>query len=176
MENTLPMLLLVFVAAICDLQSGRIPNPLILAGVIFGLGFAFFNNGTEGLLTAFVGFGLGFILLLPGYLLRFTGAGDVKLLATLGIFSGPALVLEIFAISVITGALFVLLKIVWRTIKGAAVFFQRYRTMLLTFLITRQFIYLASGQESVLKQRLPMAPFYALGCLMLPLLPMIGIG
>ncbi|MEJ2402987.1 MAG: prepilin peptidase [Candidatus Thiodiazotropha sp.] len=62
MENTLPMLLLVFVAAICDLQSGRIPNPLILAGVTFGLGFAFFNNGTEGLLMAFAGFGLGFIL------------------------------------------------------------------------------------------------------------------
>jgi prepilin peptidase CpaA len=176
MENTLPMLLLVIVAAICDLQSGKIPNPLILAGVTFGLGFAFFNKGTEGLLMALAGFGLGFILLLPGYLLRFTGAGDVKLLATLGSFSGPVLVLEIFAISVVTGALFVLLKILWRAINGSDVFFQRYRLMLQTWLLTRQFIYLPSEQASVLKQRLPMAPFYALGCLTLPLLPLIGTG
>lgn len=176
MENTLPMLLLVFVAAICDLQSGRIPNPLILAGVTFGLGFAFFNKGTEGLLMALAGFGLGFILLLPGYLLRFTGAGDVKLLATLGVFNGPALVLGIFAISVIAGASFVLLKILWKAVKGTDGFFLRYRIMLQTLLLTGQFSYIASGRESVLKQRLPMAPFYALGCLMVPLLPLIGLG
>jgi prepilin peptidase CpaA len=170
------MLLFVGMAAFCDLHSRKIPNPLILAGVTFGLGFAFLNKGTEGLLMALAGFGLGFILMMPGYLLRFSGAGDVKLMATLGIFSGPGVILMIFAASLVAGALFILLKIVWRTVNGTDLLFQRYRMMLQTLLLTGQFIYLASEQESVLKQRLPMAPFYALGCLMTSLLPLIGVG
>ncbi|MEJ2694161.1 MAG: prepilin peptidase [Candidatus Thiodiazotropha sp.] len=176
MTNTLLMLLLVVVAAFCDLRSGRIPNPLILTGVTIGLVFAYFNKGTEGLLMALAGFGLGFMLVMPGYLLRFSGAGDVKLMATLGIFSGPGVILVVFAASVVAGALFILLKILWRFVSGRDRSFQRYRMMLQTLLLTGQFIYLSSEQEPVLKQRLPMAPFYALGCLMVTLLPLIGIG
>ncbi|MCU7923748.1 MAG: A24 family peptidase [Candidatus Thiodiazotropha sp. (ex Dulcina madagascariensis)] len=136
MENTLPMLLVAGVASVCDLRTGKIPNPLILASLLFGLGITFLNRGTDGLLMSLAGFVTGFLLLLPGYLLRFTGAGDLKLLATLGVYGGPGIILGVFTISVIAGAIFIL---------GSA----------------------------VLKQRLPMAPFYALGCTLFILIQLI---
>jgi prepilin peptidase CpaA len=164
MENTHPMLLVAIIAAIYDLRTGRIPNQLIVASLIFGLAFVFINNGAEGLLMGLAGFGAGFLLMLPGYLLRFTGAGDLKLLATLGIFGGPAGILGVFALSAITGALFVLIKILWKAL-GRVFFLSSQQAMIVrALLMTGRFDLLFSGAGAILRQRLPMAPFYALGC------------
>jgi len=176
MEMMFSMLALAVVAAISDLLTGEIPNPLILAGAALGFVLSVLNAGSPGPLMSLAGFGLGMLLLLPGYLLRFTGAGDVKLMATLGIFSGPGLLLQIFAAAVICGALFILLKAAWRLIRDPVPAFRRYGLMLQTLLYTKQLVYLPSAQGSLLKQRLPMAPFYALGCTIVLLLPLIEAG
>jgi prepilin peptidase CpaA len=174
LEISLAILALVSAAAISDLRTRKIPNPLLLTGLILGLGLSLMTKGTDGLLSSLAGFGLGFALLLPGYLLRFTGAGDVKLLATLGVFSGPGMLLQIFVVSVLTGALFVLLRALWKIINDDGnAFTHRYKSMLQALLITGQFNYVPSDQESVLKQRLPMAPFYAIGCLSILVFPLL---
>jgi prepilin peptidase CpaA len=170
MENTLPMLLLAGIAAICDVRTGKIPNLLILSSVVLGLCFSSLNEGINGLLISLAGFWVGFLLVLPGYLLRFTGGGDLKLLASLGILSGPSAILVIFALSIITGALFILLKLLWRALYREGLFSWRHLPILHSLLITGQFNTLFSGSASVLKQRLPMAPFYALGCTLFILL------
>jgi prepilin peptidase CpaA len=164
MENTLPMLLVAGVAAIFDLRTGKIPNQLLVASLLFGLAFTFINKGADGLLMSLAGFSLGFLLILPGYLLRFTGAGDLKLLATLGIYGGPATILGVFAIAVIAGAIFILLKILWKALGRVIFLYSRQALIVKALLMTGRFDLLFSGGGAILKQRLPMAPFYALGC------------
>jgi prepilin peptidase CpaA len=170
------MLLLVAVAAIYDLRTGKIPNPLLLAGLVFGLCFSLLSRGADGLLMSLAGFGVGFVLVLPGYLLRYTGAGDLKLLATLGVYSGPGAILAIFATSVVAGALFVLLKIAWSVLGRGTLFSRQAEVMPPAQLIPLQSGHRPSGLRPILKQRLPMAPFYALGCTLALLLQLIETG
>jgi prepilin peptidase CpaA len=173
MEHTLPMLLVAGVAAIFDLRTGKIPNVLILASTLFGFCFMLINGGVNGLLMSLAGFGTGFLLLLPGYLLRFSGAGDLKLMAALGANGGPGAILGIFALSVITGALFILIKLIWCVLDKHGLFSWRQLSTLNTLLMTGQINVLFSGSSPVLKQRLPMAPFYTLGCALFILIQLI---
>ncbi len=159
-------LLLVCAAALSDLRSRTIPNRLLLPGLIIGLALAALENGTDGLLISLAGFGLGFALLLPGYLMRFTGAGDLKLLATLGAYTGPGMLLQIFAAAVLSGASLVCLWALWaRLIRpkiGGASALHRYGTML-SLLMAGHCVYVPPAAGSVLSRRLPMAPVFAMG-------------
>lgn len=94
------LLLLVSIAAVNDLATRRIPNRLLLAalgGLVILDGLSA-NPGHE-LLQAFAGLGLGFGIFLPFYLVRGMAAGDVKLMAVVGAFTGPA---EAFHIAILT--------------------------------------------------------------------------
>lgn len=76
-------------AAWCDARFGRIPNELVFSGIAIALvqnAVAPLHGG--GLLWSLAGLGVGLALLLPFYLLRAMGAGDVKLMAMAGAFLG----------------------------------------------------------------------------------------
>jgi prepilin peptidase CpaA len=90
-------------AAVIDLRTGRIPNPLTAAVAAGGLGLAAFGLTGHSMTGALVGAVLGFALMLPGHLFGGTGAGDVKLLAALGTWLGPGGVLMAFLYSAIAG-------------------------------------------------------------------------
>ena len=78
-------------SAVCDLRTRRIPNAIPLA--LFGLFAVYAITGGAGPLAGvWVHFGLGALLLAAGFLLYLTGgfgAGDAKLIAVAGIWSGP---------------------------------------------------------------------------------------
>jgi prepilin peptidase CpaA len=76
-----------------DLLAHRIPNRL--TGSLLGLAFTLqlVLGGWSALGEAALGAVVGLAVLLPLYLLRATGAGDVKLLAALGALLGPYWVL-----------------------------------------------------------------------------------
>src|SRR6187401_239353 len=80
-------------ATAIDLRSRRIPNELTAAMAVSGLALA--ATGVSGMTTAasLAGLVLGLLLMLPGYGLGATGAGDVKLMAAVGAIVGPPLVL-----------------------------------------------------------------------------------
>jgi prepilin peptidase CpaA len=85
------LLLLLIWAAISDIRSHRIPNWLILFGLLFGV---FYNTvfplmPHNTILWPLAGLSLGLMLFLPLYLLRVMGAGDVKLAAMIGAILGP---------------------------------------------------------------------------------------
>jgi prepilin peptidase CpaA len=164
MENTLPMLLIAVIAAIYDLRTGKIPNQLILASLILGLAFTYAYKGGDGLIMSIAGFSTGLLLILPGYLLRLTGAGDLKLLPTLGIYGEPVTILVIFAISVITGVLFILFKILRKALRRIIFLYSQQAFIVRALLVSGRFDLLFSGAGAILKQRLPMAPFFAWGC------------
>lgn len=90
-------------AAVIDGLKLRVPNWLTLHFVIGGLVFAYYWGGLIGLLWALAGAALGLALLLPLYAIGGMGAGDVKLLAGIGAWVGPAVTLGAFVTSAFVG-------------------------------------------------------------------------
>ncbi|MGE3510104.1 MAG: prepilin peptidase [Vicinamibacterales bacterium] len=96
-------------AAVVDLGTRRIPNPLV--GTIAGAGLALagLHPTGAGLGTALGGLGVGGLLMLPGHLFGRTGAGDVKLLAALGTLLGPAGAAAAFVYTLLAGGVLVVI-------------------------------------------------------------------
>lgn len=98
--GVVPLVALLLAATWFDVRSHRIPNTLVfwgaLAGILLnvtlpqGRGFISVLPGGLGFLDALTGLGIGLAVFLPVYLLRAMGAGDVKLIAMVGAFLGPA--------------------------------------------------------------------------------------
>jgi prepilin peptidase CpaA len=86
----LVLLALVTAAAVVDLARRRIPNMLLLAGWAAAMPLHLMapQPGTA-LLSGLAGALCGLLIFLPLYLLRGMAAGDVKMMATVGLFVGP---------------------------------------------------------------------------------------
>lgn len=84
-------------ACVTDVRSRRIPNVLTLGGAAAALVFHAVTAEGAGIGTAAMGWLVGTAVFLPFFLLGGMGAGDVKLMAALGAWLGPA---EAFAIAI----------------------------------------------------------------------------
>jgi prepilin peptidase CpaA len=100
-------------AATIDVRTRRIPNVVVGVGMLCGLAaqsltphgdglFAFWWGGL-GPVQALLGLLLGLALFMPLYVLRALGAGDVKLLAMVGVWLGPQLLLGTTLLIVLSG-------------------------------------------------------------------------
>jgi len=90
-------------AAVLDIRSRRIPNALIVAALVLGLGIHVARGGLPGAGLAVGGAVVGGLILFPLYRIRAMGAGDVKLLAALGALVGPQMILWVALYSAIMG-------------------------------------------------------------------------
>lgn len=109
------LLLLVSIAAASDLATRRIPNKLLLAGLTCVLVLRLLSvNPGSSLLAALGGMGLGLAMFLPFYLLRGMAAGDVKLMAVVGAFTGPGDAFQIAVLSWCAGGVMALLLVLLR--------------------------------------------------------------
>jgi prepilin peptidase CpaA len=84
------LIALLVAAAVIDYRSYRIPNWLSVGGMLVGLACSAVLPSTDdtGFLWALGGLAVGFGVMLPLYVLRILGAGDVKLMAMAGTFLG----------------------------------------------------------------------------------------
>ena len=80
------LVLLVTIAAVYDIQFRRIPNSLVLTGLVLSLIIQFTFNEFYGFKAWGYGMLTGLALFLPLYALHAMGAGDVKLVAMVGSF------------------------------------------------------------------------------------------
>ncbi|MGN6320014.1 A24 family peptidase [Trinickia sp.] len=86
---------LVVIAMSYDLHARRIPNWLVAIALIAALPIQIVANGLPiGPIWWVTGALTGGLLLMPGYLIRMLGAGDVKLMAAVGALLGPRAALE----------------------------------------------------------------------------------
>ena len=109
------LLLVVVAAAINDLSSRRIPNRLLLAGLACALVLhAVSPRPGEALLACLGGAMTGLLIFLPFYLVRGMAAGDVKMMATVGAFTGPIGALEIAILAWCAGGVMALAIILCR--------------------------------------------------------------
>lgn len=104
------LLLLVLPAAVFDYRQRRVPNWLVLAGILLGLAMNAFltydtPSATTGLLFSLEGLGVALVVYFPLYLLRGMGAGDVKLMGSVGAVVGPLLWFWIFFCTAILGGI-----------------------------------------------------------------------
>jgi len=76
-------------ACITDLAWRRIPNLLTFGSAAAGFAWHLSAGGLSGFGVALTGWAAGVAILLPLYLLRSLGAGDVKLLGAFGAWLGP---------------------------------------------------------------------------------------
>jgi prepilin peptidase CpaA len=87
-----------------DIAARRIPNRLVGALAVLGLVAAVtVLREPVGLAGALAGFGLALAIWVPFWLLRVLGAGDVKLAAAIGVWLGPAGVVEASVLATLAG-------------------------------------------------------------------------
>src|SRR5215208_2731261 len=105
--HTIALFALLVVAGVIDYRTMRIPNWLTLGGVLVGLLSSTMNTGRplDGFLWALAGMAAGFAVLLPLYVLRVMGAGDVKLMAAVGAFLGFPAILYAVLFTFVTGGI-----------------------------------------------------------------------
>lgn len=108
------LMLILIVCVITDVKSRKIYNKVIYPALLLGFGFHFLSSGWEGLSHSFIGFLIGFALLLIPYMLGGMGAGDVKLLALIGALKGGAFVFESFIYMALIGGVIALGIILFR--------------------------------------------------------------
>jgi prepilin peptidase CpaA len=119
--------LLVLTALVFDLRQRRIPNVVVLLALASGLFINLIGPQTwqsgAALLTvypsalgakgALLGALTGLAVFLPFYLLRAMGAGDVKLMAGIGSFVGPATAINVALFILVTGGVLAVVRMVW---------------------------------------------------------------
>jgi prepilin peptidase CpaA len=128
---TVPVVVLALLATREDLRTRKIPNLLTAPAFLLGLAAHLAMGGPRGLLAALAAGLLAGAILLPGWLLKFMGAGDVKLMAAIGAWIGsPRLALYAALFSLVAGGIISLvaaarLGILSRTVRNAALLLPR---------------------------------------------------
>lgn len=93
------------IAVVSDLRRHRIPNFLVVLGLVLGLAGQAYLGGFNGLGNGALGLLVGFGVFLPLYALGGMAAGDVKLMAMVGGFLTPNYALWAALFSLIAGGL-----------------------------------------------------------------------
>lgn len=102
------LVMTVMSAAWTDYREWRIPNALLAPSAAAALMLSTFAPGGQGLMQAFMGAVAGLLIFMPLYLLKGMGAGDIKLMAVIGLYAGPDLTLDIALLTALMGGLWVI--------------------------------------------------------------------
>jgi prepilin peptidase CpaA len=79
---------LALLVIVCDARERRVPNWLNFLILVTGLGWRAATGGADGTLAGAAGAGVGLLVLALPFAARWTGGGDLKLLAAMGAWLG----------------------------------------------------------------------------------------
>ncbi|MNI51619.1 Type IV leader peptidase family protein [compost metagenome] len=145
------------VAVVSDLLRHRIPNMLILVGLVLGLIGQMYSGGVSGLGDSLLGILICFALFLPMYAFGGMAAGDVKLMAMVGSFLPFQFALGAAMFSLIAGGVCGLLIVL---VRG-----QLRQTLGRYWLILRAQAYLAPTSDEVAGKPFPYSIAILIGTL-----------
>jgi prepilin peptidase CpaA len=120
-----PAILVAAVATGADVRTRKIPNRLTGPALLVGVALHWALGGLGGAGNALLGALIAGALLLPGWLMGWMAAGDVKLVAAVGAFLGYPQSLMMVLLSLMAGGVLALVEAVRRgvlvqSIRGAA--------------------------------------------------------
>ena len=95
-----------------DYAERRVPNWLNLTLILVGFAVQAWFFGWSGISAGFLGMLTGFGLLIIPWLMHGMGAGDVKLMAAIGVWFGPLLTFYSFALGAVIGGVTAIVMIV----------------------------------------------------------------
>jgi prepilin peptidase CpaA len=136
-------------AFVTDTLSMRIPNWITATALLAGLLVQGIVNGWQGLAFAGGGAAAGFLVLLVLHLIGAVGAGDVKLFAGIGAWTGFLFTFQVIVYSILFGALIGWIIILWR--KETGVRLRKVFGKMTGFLLLRNLGLLKSGGSDLLK-------------------------
>ncbi|WP_223530365.1 prepilin peptidase [Pseudomonas sp. GL-R-19] len=145
------------VAVLSDLLRHRIPNMLVLLGLVLGLIGQMYSGGVSGLGDSLLGILICFALFLPMYASGGMAAGDVKLMAMVGSFLPFQYALWAAMFSLIAGSVCGLLIVL---VRG-----QLRQTLGRYWLILRAQAYLAPTSDEVAGKPFPYSIAILIGTL-----------
>ena len=114
---SLTLMIVIALAVRQDLFEHRISNLLTLAALVAGLSIHTLLGGLDGFVHALAGASIGLVCLLPLYLGKGMGAGDVKLMAAAGALLGPFNAFVAAVLTLMFGAVLAVVILVWRMIE-----------------------------------------------------------
>ena len=155
------LLITVVAGSITDFTIHRLPNILTVSSSLFGLILQLWLYGLNGLFNGLSGGFSAMILFFPFYIVRWMGAGDVKLLIAVGVYLGWPMALLADAWTLGVGAIVALGLLIWRG--GLASYFRRYGSMAKCLIFTGQFAYIPPQPGETATERFPYAFAIALG-------------
>jgi prepilin peptidase CpaA len=106
------LITVIIIAGYHDLKWRRIPNWLILFGLVTGFVLQGVSGGFPALADALQGWLLGMALLMIPFILRGMGAGDVKLLGVVGALQGWVFVVNTFLWMAVWGGIMAFIALV----------------------------------------------------------------
>ena len=152
-------------AAIVDAATRRIPNAVCATTAATGLLLAASGLSSISLTSSVVGLTMGFVIMMPGYLLGSMGAGDVKLFSAAGALLGAGRIVPAFLFVAIAGGVLAL-GFAWQRGRLARTMKQTAR------LCSSPFTAKTAIESPREHNRFPYGPAIAVGCVMAALMPL----
>lgn len=106
----LNILVFTAVAAVMDLKWWKVKNLWLLAGACGGVFYQLFSRESAGILQGLFGMAIPVALLWFFWIRGLIGAGDVKLFAVVGLWTGAILILEFMLFALLSGAVYALVS------------------------------------------------------------------
>jgi len=147
---------LLLACSFSDIKFRIIPNTIVLAIIVIGFSLNLFTLQGVGSQNAVLGFGAGFLILLPFYIFASLGAGDVKLMAAIGSVVGLDKVLD-----VIVDSIFVMffISLIFIVVKGDLFrLLYRFKLFVESLILQGVIFYQRPAAKEAAAQLLPMAP------------------
>lgn len=111
---SLGLIIMLILAVITDLSAHKIPNSIVIFGLLVSLICQGFSLDGAGGLNWLAGVVVALLCFIPLYLLRGMAAGDVKLMMAVGGFLGYPLIIEAVIHTFLAGGVLALILVLYK--------------------------------------------------------------
>lgn len=130
--------IILLIASFTDFRTQKIPNLLTFTGTFIAISYHLFSGGLQGFLFSFLGVVIGIAVLIVPYAMGGMGAGDVKLMGTVGSFLGAKGAFFSFLFTALFGGIyaFIIILVFRKIFQG---YFKQLFNTILNLFLTRKY-------------------------------------